>query len=79
VGEHEWDGVGMPRRHVQEVDRQIIHGDVELRDSVESLLGRPPVVLFPPASAQLGDDVQRDALRPVGDGLPVGPAGPSQA
>jgi hypothetical protein len=47
----------MPRPHVQEVDRQIIHRDAELRDLVESLLGRAPVVLFPPASAQLGDDV----------------------
>ncbi len=64
---------------MQEVDRQPVDGSAELRDAVQALLGRAPVVLVAPVPAQLSDDVQRHPLRPVRHRLLLGPARPGQA
>ena len=78
VGDHERQRVRLRGPHVEEVDAEAVELGAELRERVEARLGRPPVVLRRPVRAQLLHVRERDALRPVVDGLGLGPAGASQ-
>ena len=64
---------------MQEVDRQALELGGVLLDLVQRRLGSSPVVVLTPVLAQFLQVGQRDALRPVGDGLRLGPAGTGQA
>ena len=78
MGDDQRQRVGMARADVQEVDVEAVDRRQELRVGVQLRLGLAPVVIRLPALHQLLDGRQAHALRPVRDGLPVGPAGRRQ-
>ena len=79
VGEHDRHGIRTPGTHVQEVDRQPVNDRPVLGNVVEPALGRAPVVGPSPVAAQVGDHIQGHPLRPIRDGLRLGPTRPHQA
>ena len=84
VREHEREGAGVRRRRVQDLDAQAVGGadvgrEPELLEAVQLGLDAAPVVAAGPVRAQLLDVGERDALRPVVDGLPFRPARAGEA
>ena len=80
VGEHERERAGVRRRRVEHLDAEAVgRADVgheaQLLEAVQLGLDPAPVVAVGPVGAQLLDVGERDALRPVVDGLPLRPAG----
>ena len=75
----QWERVGNGRADVQEVDLEPVERRAELRQRVQPCLGSAPVVLLGPVSAQVLQVGERDALRPVCDGLPFWPSGSGEA
>ena len=74
VGEHQREGVGVRRARVDEVDGNRIVATAaqlgaELRERVEPLFGGAEVVAVAPVGAELLGVRERQALRPVVDGL----------
>jgi hypothetical protein len=74
----------MRRRRVQHLDpddvrRPDLGHEPQLLEPVQLGFDTPPVVRVGPVGAQLLHVRQRDALRPVVDGLPLGPTGGGQS
>jgi hypothetical protein len=69
----------MPRPHVDEVDVHPVDLGHKLRHRVELGFGLAPVVLFRPVARERLHRRQLDALRPIGDQLPRGPARRTEA
>jgi hypothetical protein len=74
VRENKRQGVLVRRANVKEVDSEPVDPGAELRQSVEPILGGPPVVAVGPVGTELLQVTERHALRPVVDRLAFGPA-----
>jgi hypothetical protein len=79
VGHDQRQGILVGGADVDEVDIDPVDPGHELRQGVQLGLGPAPVVVGPPVANELLHLRQLGALRPVGDGLLVGPARRSQA
>ena len=79
VRDHQRHRVGFGRAGVHEVDVEVVDPGRELRPRVHALLGRSEVVLVAPVGREVLHERERDALRPVVDGLGFGPARVPQA
>src|SRR5258707_3130317 len=64
---------------MQEVDADAIQVGVELRESVEPGFDSATVVIARPIFADILHVLERNPLRPIRNGLRVGPAGGAQA
>src|SRR5260370_25517517 len=64
---------------MQEVDADAIEGGAELRESVEPGFDSAPVVIARSIVADFLHVLERNPLRPIRNGLRVGPAGGTQA
>jgi hypothetical protein len=73
VGEHEWQGIGVGRPDVEEVDPEPVDLGAELGERVQPGLGGPPVILLRPGAAEFLEVREGNTLRPVIDGLGLGP------
>ena len=75
VRDDQWFGLSVGRALMDEVDVEPVDGRDVLVESVQPGLAGPPVVAVAPVPAHVSDPIQRGALVPVVDRLPLRPAG----
>jgi hypothetical protein len=79
VRDDERQRIVMARTNVNEVDVEPVDFGHEVRQGVQLGLAPAPVVVGRPIAREFGDHRQGHALRIIGDGLLVGPAGSRDA
>ena len=73
------NALGCDRAHVDEVDVDPVDPGHKLRKGVQLRLGLAPVIVLFPVAHEFPQPCDLHALRRIGDGFLVGPAGRSQA